>query len=373
MRFGYMHLMPYSEIAESGQDWPVANWRFDPVKGADLYETYINNMAMAERCGFDWVGCNEHHMSPYGLMANPNIIGAALIQRTKTINIAVLGSLVPLLNPIRVAEEYAMLDVMSRGRLIAGLLHGIPHEYVAYNAAPDESHARLEEPILLIKKAWTASEPFGWEGEYYRFRAVSIWPRPYQKPHPRILMSGSNEQSAELCAKHGAMLGLVALEDVERARQLIDVYRKAARGYGWEPTADDILVGLSMSIADDRDEAKERMAEGRKYFGNVLGGGIRTAQKLVVQKTRYFDDGTKGRWRDIAQQMRTTTMDDLIAKRTILCGTPEDIVGQIKDLHRAIGHGRMNRNMKIGNISNEITARGLKLFGDRVLGHVRDL
>ncbi|MBM3503853.1 MAG: LLM class flavin-dependent oxidoreductase [Alphaproteobacteria bacterium] len=373
MRFGYMHLMPYSEIAESGQDWPVANWRFDPVRGAELYDAYIANMAHAERCGFDWVGCNEHHMSPYGLMSNPNIIGAALIQRTKRIEIAIVGSLVPLLNPLRVAEEYAMLDVMSRGRLIAGLLRGIPHEYVAYNIAPDESHERLEEAVTLIKKAWTAAEPFGWEGKYYQFRAVSIWPRPFSKPHPRILMSGSNEQSAEMCARHGAMLGLVALEDLERARHLIKVYRDAAKGFGWEPTPDDILVGLSMSLSEDREEAKERMAKGRKYFGEVLGGGIRTAQKLVVQKTRYFDDSTKGRWKDIAAQMRTTTMDDLIARRTILCGTPEDVVTQIKDIHKAIGHGRMNLNMKIGNIANDVTTSGLELFGQRVLPHVRDL
>ena len=120
MEFAYFHLMPYTEIEDSGRDWPVANKRFDPAVGTRLYEAYIDNMAYAEDCDFDWIGCNEHHMSPFGLMANPNLIASALVQRTKRVRIAVAGNLVPLLNPLRVAEEYAMIDVMSGGRLVAG-------------------------------------------------------------------------------------------------------------------------------------------------------------------------------------------------------------------------------------------------------------
>ena len=102
-------------------------------------------MVFAEACGFDWVGCNEHHFSPYSLMANCNLIGAALAQRTTRVKLAMLGNLIPLLNPIRVAEEYAMLDVMSGGRLIAGMIRGMPHEYIAYNVVAERiarAHAR---------------------------------------------------------------------------------------------------------------------------------------------------------------------------------------------------------------------------------------
>ena len=152
MEFAYFHLMPYTEIEDSARDWRVANKRFDPAVGTRLYEAYIDNMAYAEDCGFDWIGCNEHHMSPFGLMANPNLIASALVQRTKRVRIAVAGNLVPLLNPLRVAEEYAMIDVMSGGRLVAGILRGIPHEYVAYNAVADESYGRLDEALRFIKR-----------------------------------------------------------------------------------------------------------------------------------------------------------------------------------------------------------------------------
>jgi alkanesulfonate monooxygenase SsuD/methylene tetrahydromethanopterin reductase-like flavin-dependent oxidoreductase (luciferase family) len=126
-------------------------------------------------------------------MANCNLIGLVLAQRTKTIGLAMLGNLIPLLNPIRVAEEYAMIDVMSGGRLIAGMIRGVPHEYIAYNVVPGESRERLREAAALIVKCWTEPEPFGWEGEFYQYPSVSIWPKPYQKPHPPILMSASNE------------------------------------------------------------------------------------------------------------------------------------------------------------------------------------
>ncbi|MGH7551996.1 MAG: LLM class flavin-dependent oxidoreductase, partial [Longimicrobiales bacterium] len=161
MKFSFFHLMPWTELTEAPPQWPVSNAGFDPERGKQLYDSYIDTMAFAEECGFDWVGCNEHHFSPYGLMANPNLIGAVLAQRTKNIRIAILGNLIPLLNPIRVAEEYAMLDVLSGGRLIAGMIRGVPHEYIAYNIVPDESRARLREAAALIVKAWTEPEPFG--------------------------------------------------------------------------------------------------------------------------------------------------------------------------------------------------------------------
>jgi len=176
MLFNFFHLMPWPHLDEAPTSWPVSNKTFDAQKARELYKTYIDAMAYAEQCGFDWVGCNEHHFSPYGLMSNCNLIGSVLADRTKTIKLGMLGNLVPLLNPVRVAEEYAMLDVMSGGRLIAGFMRGIPHEYRAYNVDPDESHERLDEAARLIVKCWTLDEPFNWEGRHYRFPAVSIWP-----------------------------------------------------------------------------------------------------------------------------------------------------------------------------------------------------
>src|SRR5579884_1526651 len=242
--------MPWTGIDESSEDWPIANEPFDPLKGTELYRTYLDEMAFAEECGFDWVGCNEHHFSPYGLMANCNLIGAALAQTTSRVKLAMFGNLIPLLNPVRIAEEYAMLDVMSGGRLVAGFMRGIAHEYAAYNVPPDDSWSRLKEAYELIVRAWTEPEPFRWEGQHYQFRSVSIWPRPLQRPHPSILMSGGSVESAEFAGQKGAIMGIVQLTTLEAARQNADVYRAAAKASGWEPSPDCVLVGLHACIAD---------------------------------------------------------------------------------------------------------------------------
>ena len=372
MKFSYFHLMPYTGKKDATEDWPVANKIFDADLGKQLYDTYLDSMVQAEQAGFDWIGCNEHHMSPYGLMANPNLVAAALVPRTKKANLAVMGQLVPLLNPIRVAEEYAMLDVMSGGRVIAGLLRGIPHEYVAYNVPPDESHGRLSEAIDLIIRAWTEPEPFGWEGEYYQFRAVSIWPKPMQKPYPRILMSCSNEVSARAAAKKRAMFGLATMQSYEHARNLIDVYKEEARACGWEPTPDDIVVSFTASVDEDVELAKERLTEGRRYFADVLGGGLRTAQQLVLQKSRYMDDETRSKFQGANKQAKIT-VTELLTSGLIVCGTPEMAVEQIRHAHAELGMGNININMKVGNIPDDSVVNQIRLFGERILPHVRQL
>ena len=372
MKFCYFHFMPWTGISEPGQDWPVRNSQFEPSKGTELYRTYIDTMAYAEECGFDWVGCNEHHFSPYGLMSNPNLIGASLIQRTKTIKIAMLGCLVPLLNPIRVAEEYAMLDVMSGGRLIAGFMRGIPHEYIAYNIPPSESFERMQEACELIKKAWTQPVPFGWEGKHYRFRAVSIWPRPLQTPHPQIMMSGSALESARFAAKNRAKLGIVRLTDLESVRADIAEYKSAAREAGWEPEPDDILVGQYSSIAETEAEAKRNLSQGIDYFLNVLNGGIRTAANLVLQNSRYYTAKTnvEATAKRVAV-LKQMSIEEQIDKGLVLCGTPDQVVQQIKRVRTETGAGVINVTMKVGNIPDDAVRRGMTLFKQHVIEHVR--
>ena len=374
MKFNYFHLMPWDSFPERVEPWPVANAEFDPVKGTELYKTYIDTLVYAEECGWDAVGCNEHHFSPYGLMSNCNIIGAILATRTSRVKISMFGNLVPLLNPIRVAEEYAMLDVLSGGRLICGLMRGIPHEYIAYNLPPDESVGRLNEATQLIKKAWTEPRPFGWEGEHYQFRAVSIWPRPRQQPHPRILMSGSNPESARNAARNRAMLGLVFIQSLAAGREIIDAYIDEARRVGWEPTPEDILCGFYTCIDETDEKAKTTLERGVRYMMSVLMTPQRQAQNLVLTKTRYF--GAEGGAENFLNRLKvagTRTIDDAIRDGTVICGSPETAVKQIKRIHAELGCGWINTNLKIGNVPNESVIKSMELFRDHVHHQVKDL
>jgi alkanesulfonate monooxygenase SsuD/methylene tetrahydromethanopterin reductase-like flavin-dependent oxidoreductase (luciferase family) len=374
MKFSYFHLMPWTELDEAPQQWPASNKTFDPARGKELYDSYIDTMAFAEQCGFDWVGCNEHHFSPYGLMANCNLIGSVLSQRTKTIGLAMLGNLIPLLNPIRVAEEYAMIDVMSGGRLVAGLIRGVPHEYIAYNVVPGESRERLREATALIIKAWTEPEPFGWEGEYYQYPSVSIWPKPMQRPHPKILMSASNEESAEFAGQHKAMMGMTLIADLKIAQRCINVYREAAKGHGFEPQPEHILIGQNTCIADSDEEAKEHLSQGLNYFHKVLMHSIRDAMRLVVQKSRFFAQEQYGeRFVSRLATLNARNIDEMIEAGSVLCGSPKTVIKQMKRIQGELGNGRFNLNMKIGNIPDTVVRRGMELFRDQVLPEAASL
>jgi alkanesulfonate monooxygenase SsuD/methylene tetrahydromethanopterin reductase-like flavin-dependent oxidoreductase (luciferase family) len=373
MKFSFFHLMPWTELDEAPAQWPVSNSGFDPKRGKELYDGYIDTMAFAEECGFDWVGCNEHHFSPYGLMANCNLIGTVLAYRTRSIKLAMLGNLIPLLNPIRVAEEYAMLDVMSGGRLIAGMIRGVPHEYIAYNVVPDESRERLREAHALIVKAWTEPEPFGWEGEYYQYPSVSIWPKPHQRPHPPILMSASNEESAEFAARHRAMMGMTLIANLDIARKSIDTYRGTAQSIGFQVTPAHILLGYNTCIADSDDEARAHLSEGLRYFHRVLMHSIRDAQRLVIQKSRFFAQEHGERFVTRLATLKERSIDEMIEAGSVLCGSPATVIKQMRRVRDALGNGHFNINMKIGNIPDAVVRRGMQLFRDRVLPEAKEL
>ncbi|CDZ56765.1 LLM class flavin-dependent oxidoreductase [Neorhizobium galegae] len=374
MKFNFFHLMPYPDYDKLPHEWPVSTHGIDSTRIQALYNEYLDEMVDAENYGFDWVGCNEHHFSPYGLMSNPNLIAGALARQTSKAKIAIVGNLLPLLNPVRVAEEYAMIDVMSGGRLVAGFLRGIPHEYIAYNIPPSESRSRLREATELIIKCWTEDEPFGWEGEHYQFPTISIWPKPIQKPHPRILMSASNAESAEFVAKMRAIMGITLIQDLSIAKAAIENFKKTARSYGWEPTPDDILVGQQICIADTDEEAKHHMAAAQTYFHQTLMRPQRSAQQLVLGQSRYYTEADAGEnFQKRLATLRGRTVEEQIEAGSIICGSPQSVIRQIKRLRQELDCGLLNLTIKVGNMPGSVVRRGMELFRDRVAPEVAGL
>lgn len=217
------HLMPYQDIDELDEKksaWPWTDYEYDPEKGAQYYQDYLGQLEYADELGFDGIGVNEHHYNgPYGLQPSPNITAANLANRTDNATIAFFGNLPALReNPIRLAEELAMLDNLTEGRIISGFPRGIPSEYLAYGIDLEESRARFEEAWDLILKTWTADEPFDWDGEYFQYEDVYAWPRPYQDPHPPLWMPAESEESLRFTAKNQVPMGLV-FQSVDTIRE----------------------------------------------------------------------------------------------------------------------------------------------------------
>src|SRR5947199_9346805 len=160
----------------------LPNTLFDPERGRTLYTDYLDQLVAAERLGFDVIGVNEHHQNAYGLMPSPNIMAAALTKMTSRVKILVLGSALPLYDhPLRVAEEVAMLVVMSGGRLIAGMVVGLGVEAYSSEVNPTLMRARSRKAHARTLRAWTEPGPFHFAGRYCDFRVVNGWPRTCQQ------------------------------------------------------------------------------------------------------------------------------------------------------------------------------------------------
>ncbi len=215
---------------KNGSAWVTfSNSHYDPQKGAELYHEYLDQMEFADRLGFDGVCLNEHHQTAYGMMPIPGVLAGALARSVKRAKLAILGRALPLLNnPLMIAEEYAMLDNITRGRLIAGFVRGIGAEYHAMGINPAYSQERYAEAHDLIVRAWTEPGPFPYIGKHYQFKYVNTWPRPYQTPHPPIWIPSQGSGSTIRWAAKMRYTYCQTLSPIATVAKFFQMYREEA-------------------------------------------------------------------------------------------------------------------------------------------------
>src|SRR5262249_18960938 len=170
------------------------------------------------------------------------------------------GPIVPHSNPVRVAEELAMLDTLAQGRLVVGLLRGTSNEAMTYDLNPQESRERTDEGMELILRAWTEPQPFGWQGRHYQYPTVSICPRPLQGPPPPSYALGTSKESCEFAARHHLGCG-VSYGPFEARGRATRYYREQCSRHGWEPAPEQIIYRANMLVAETDDEAHARLRD----------------------------------------------------------------------------------------------------------------
>jgi alkanesulfonate monooxygenase SsuD/methylene tetrahydromethanopterin reductase-like flavin-dependent oxidoreductase (luciferase family) len=380
MEFICFHLMPYRplDMAERRRHrsaWVVLpNSLYDPVKGADEYESYIGQLAYAEQLGFDIIAVNEHHQTAYGMMPAPNLIASALIQRTSKVKIAILGRALPLVsNPITIAEEFAMLDNLSRGRIITGFVRGIGTEYHATGLNPAFSHERYQEAHDLIVAAWTRPGPFEFEGQHYNYRYVNLWPRPYQTPHPPIWVpsQGSSETirwAADPARKYPFLVTFSAQDLVIR---YLTMYREQARELGYEAAGHQLGWAVPLYVADTDERARSEAREAieslfNEYLSNpwemLLPPGYMSLPSMIRTMKMRKSLGTRtGR----------LTIDELVASGTAVIGSPRTVREQIERVREATGLARLVTMLQFGVLPDDLTRRNMEMFAAEVMPHLR--
>ena len=248
----YPYLPPADEYESIRVSLP--NRIYDPEKGAALYDRFLDEWLIAEDEGME-IMLNEHHQTATCVDPAAPLVLAALARLTKKARLLILGN--PIANrrqPVRVAEEMAMVDVLSRGRLEAGFVRGVPYEVLPANSNPVRMNERQWEALDLIVKAWTNHDgPFSHEGRFFHYRAVNIWPRPYQQPHPPIWISTTSPSGAARVGARGYVQATF-LTGFDGTRAVFDAYRRGWReaGRGSDVPVDRLAYAALVYVGAER-------------------------------------------------------------------------------------------------------------------------
>ena len=357
-----------------------SNSHFDPRRGADLYNEYLDEYEYCEEVGFDGLMLNEHHNTPTCLGAAMNLEAAILARATSKPKIVLLGNPLPIFdNPIRLAEELAEIDMISRGRLVSGFVRGTGVETLATNTNPVYNRERFEEAHDLIIKTWTTPGPFRWEGKHYHFRVVNPFELPLQKPHPPIWVPGQGSPETLIwCAEHH--YPYVFLEtDGEATRGMKEIYAETAREHGYEAGPQHFGYLLRIHVQDTDEKARE---VGKGFLvGNVGVGRIPMPRHYMApvgyssRDPRYFelmkrvsqDPFRKGGGLDSAGY------EEILASRRMIIGSPDTVIEQLREVLASVRPGILGVWTNDGSISHGDTMRCLELMGQEVLPALREI
>jgi alkanesulfonate monooxygenase SsuD/methylene tetrahydromethanopterin reductase-like flavin-dependent oxidoreductase (luciferase family) len=347
----------------------LPNTYYDPKKGHELYNRYLDELELCEEVGFDGISINEHHQNAYGLMPSPVVTASALARRTNRAKIAILGNAFCLReNPLTIAEEHAMLDNITGGRLITGMVRGIGAEYFSTGVNPALSHARFQEAHDLVVQAWTKPGPFAFEGQYYNFEYVNVWPRPYQQPHPPIWAPSTGSTETIEWAAHPTRkyVYLQAYSPIQSVVKYLNYYREASqRLFGYAASSDQIGWSTPVYVAETdykaREEAKAHIEVLfnkllRLPFEMLFPPGYLSAQSLKNMRMHK---------RSVAGQEHT--VDSLIEAGIIMCGSPDTVRRKLTEAHRLLGFQNLLCLMQFGTLPRDLTEKNIRLFAKEVL------
>jgi alkanesulfonate monooxygenase SsuD/methylene tetrahydromethanopterin reductase-like flavin-dependent oxidoreductase (luciferase family) len=378
VKFSFFHLMPYPYLPDdfdtayesSALTYPNAN--FSPQLGAELYARYLDELEYADKLGFDGIAINEHHQTAYGLMPSPNLMAAALTRRTSQARIMVLGNAIGIRgNPLRVAEEIAMLDLMSGGRVDSGFVRGIGWEYFGHSVNPTKSRSRFNEAHDLIIKAWTSPEMFSWYGENYEYRYVNLWPRPLQQPHPPIYIPGAGStETMKFCAERRyTYMSVYAPTTI--VRRWFDGYRQAAADLGYVADPDKIAFSVPVYVADTDEQAH---AEARPAVEWLYQKGLKQTPEMVTPPGYMSPGSLRGVLASGFRGFGGSSYEELLAQGQAVVGSPASVAERFGQLYDELGgFGQIIGLFAIGPSSHEQVMRSAELFATEVMPVLRPL
>jgi alkanesulfonate monooxygenase SsuD/methylene tetrahydromethanopterin reductase-like flavin-dependent oxidoreductase (luciferase family) len=328
---------------------PVPPARCDPAIAGQSFDHFLDYAALADELGFDWVSVSEHHYSPLILAPSVAPLAGALTQIVKRARLALLGPLASINNPVRLAEEVAMLDQLSHGRILLLPLRGAPSEFATYGPLDVAlTQPRTQEATRLIRRALSETETFAWDGEHFQYPTVAVWPRAVQQPHPPMYFSGNSPNSAVFAADEH--LGVcLSFHPPAYVADTVKHYREAAAEHGWQPTPDHIVYRNFVVVADTDARADELEAD---FLAPGARGLLRgpTPDRTVNGRNGQSD----------------------APARMLFAGSPDTLVERIRAFHAQTGVGVIDLIFSGGQTPPKDVQHSIELFGREVLPRIRE-
>lgn len=327
---------------------------------AEMYREFMQQMEHADRVGFDVCSLIEHHFFPeFSTSANPLAMICAAAQRTQRLRFRVALHTLPLSNPMRLAGEIAAADILTGGRLETGLGRG--HAWLFERSGVDlaESRGRFEEALEILLRAWT-EERFTHQGQYYRFRDLTVVPKPLQKPHPPLYTGGTSVTTYELAGRRGWGMFLPPLLPLAAMRPSIDAYLAAAQDAGHRPN----IVYLRPVYLDDEPRRIEQdvgpaLLNFLKFNASAVPG-LPPKEELIAKGYGFYASGA-------LESLTRLTYPEIIEQEIAYVGTPEQVAGQVRRLCEQVPITELAIVSNFGGLEHEKIIRTQELFARHVM------
>lgn len=350
----------------------------EPRHVASAFRDALDECMHAARAGFDGITITEHSQSSYDMIPNPDILEAILAYATEaeglpTAIFPVGRSLGKSREPLRVAEEQAMIDAISNGRLVCGFPVGLAYDANINNGvAPAETRARFDENLELVLRAWTESSPFAFNGRFSQYGVVNLWPRPVQDPHPPVWITGiGNPKTMEFCLSRNFGFNYFGWFGYKlTGRRIFDRFGAIAEQMG--KTRNPFQIGFMQSIAVAETDAEAERIYGphieyffRKGLGSIPANRLMLPGGIDIRGLEFVlrDPADFGMY----EKMRTANVRELIEAGCVVCGSVETVREQLVSLSREFGIGNLHAMLQFGSMPKELTQHNIDLFAAEVL------
>lgn len=391
----WFHLMPYKELPDDFAEKNRSVWvdidsrLLDPSKTHVMYNEFLDELEYAAEVGFDGICCNEHHSNGYGLMPSPNLMASTLARRTTDAAICVMGNSLALYNPpVRVAEEFAMLDCISGGRLIAGFPVGSPMDTAfAYGQNPSTLRERYHEAHDLIMKAWQEPGTFSFNGRFNQLRYVNVWPRPVQKPHPPVWIPGGGSiETWRWCAELDYVYCYLSYFGYKAGLRTMQGFWNEMDRLGKDRNPYRAGFLQFVGVAENHEEAMKLYKEPAEYFYGrclhvdpsfVMPPGYTTEATIRARIQSQVAAAASG---ERAKQPQgggfgggATSWDEIVEAGYVIVGTPDEVAERIREVGVNLNVGNLMLLLQFGNMSHDLARYNTRLYAEQVLPQVQDL